>query len=175
MKIRSSSLVVERVPFTVMIRLSDNLWNDFIYGDNPACVSVECLKRLYQNADDDEAWQELWDELHHQGDIGQESYAAVPHILEIESRAKHFNWNGFALIATIEQDRPENAAPRAGAIANGYQKAWDDLLKVIANHPQKDWDSNLTRSILSCIAYSRGQRTIARAVMEINEPVAENS
>jgi hypothetical protein len=155
-----------------MISLDNEIWNELLGGYQVAYNPVECLRRLYNDADDDEAWKELWDELHQQGDIEQASYAAVPHILEIERRAARLNWNGFALIAVIEQCRPVNAAPKEGEIADGYKRAWDELLKVIALHPQKAWDDNLTASILSCIAYSRGQRVIARAALEINERAA---
>ncbi|HEX8251288.1 MAG TPA: hypothetical protein VF599_24155 [Pyrinomonadaceae bacterium] len=157
-----------------MIALDDEIWNKLLGGYQDAYNPVECLTRLYKDADDDEAWKELWEELHHQGDIGQASYAAVPHILEIERRARRFNWNGFALLAVIEQRRPSNDAPGAGEIADGYKKAWDELLEVVASQPQKNWDDNLTTSILSCIAYARGQRAIACAALEMNERVARD-
>ena len=157
-----------------MIALDNDIWNELNGGYLSAYNPVKCLMQLYENVDANDSWKELWDELHHQGDVDQASYAAVPHILEIERRAKHFNWNGFALIAVIEQRRPANAAPRAGAIADGYQKTWNSLLTVVANHLSKDWDDILTASILSCVAYSRGQRIIACAALELNERIARD-
>ena len=152
-----------------MITLNKKIWNELFGVSNP----LEYLMRLYANADDDQAWKELWDKLHHQGDIWQVSYAAVPHLLEIERQAKRFNWNGFALIAVIEQHRPANDEPEIGEIADGYKKAWENLLEVVAKDTQKIWNEILTASILSCIAYSRGQRTIACAALKIeNERIA---
>ena len=63
-----------------MIVLDSKIWNELFGIYNP----VEYLARLYENIDDKEAWKQLWDELHHQGDVWQVSYAAVPHLLEIE-------------------------------------------------------------------------------------------
>ena len=158
---------VRHLPLTMMIALDSEIWNELLGGYQVAYNPVESLIRLYKNTDDDEAWKELWNQLHHQGDIGQASYAAVPHILEIERRAEHFNWNGFALIAVIEHCRQKNEAPEIGEIADGYEKAWEDLLKVIATDTQESWNETLTSSILSCIAFSRGQRALACAAMEI--------
>ena len=157
-----------------MITLDNEIWSELSGGYLSAYNPVQCLTQLYENIDANDSWKELWDELHHQGDVDQASYAAVPHILEIERRAKHFNWNGFALIAVIEQCRPKNVEPRTGAIADGYRKAWDELLEVIANKSQKSWDDVLTTSILSCVAYARGQRVIAYALLEMDERVAKD-
>jgi hypothetical protein len=33
---------------------------------------------LQSNTDSSKAWDELWNELHHQRDVGEASYAAVP-------------------------------------------------------------------------------------------------
>jgi hypothetical protein len=73
------------------------------------------------------------------------------------------------LLAVIEQRRPLNIAPRAGEIADEYKKAWKDLLKVVATDAQENWNETLTSSILSCIAFSRGQRTLACAAMETEQ------
>lgn len=157
-----------------MIPLKSEIWNGLSGGYHVKYNPVECLTRLYGNPNDDAAWEELWEELHHQNDVGQASYAAVPHILEIERRAEQFNWNGFALISVIEYCRPTNVPPQVGEIADGYKEAWDELLTVVANHPHKEWDDNLTASILSCIAYSRGQRVMAWAVSEMDDEVARD-
>jgi hypothetical protein len=146
-----------------MIALDNKIWNELFGVANP----LEYLIGLYENPNDDEAWKQLWDDLHHQGDVWQVSYAFVPHLLEIERRAVHFNWNGFALISVIEHCRPNNEEPEIGEIADSYKKAWEDLLKVVATDTQKTWEDTLTASILSCVAFALGQRAIACAAMEI--------
>lgn len=155
-----------------MIPLSSEIWKELSGGYGGKYNPVERLTQLYENPQNEVAWTEFWDELHHQNDVGQASYAAVPHILEIERRAEKFNWNGFGLIATIEYCRPTNEPPRAGEIADGYKTALDNLLNVVANHQHKNWDDTLTSCILSCLAFSRGQRVIAWAVLEMSDKAA---
>jgi ParB-like chromosome segregation protein Spo0J len=60
--------------------------------------------------DADSLWEELWNELHHQGDIGEASYAALPQLVHICQTRKLIDWNLFALAATIEvcRRRPPN-------------------------------------------------------------------
>ena len=50
--------------------------------------------------DAEEAWKELWNELHHQGDVGEASYAAVPALVRIEAARRGADWNTYALVAT---------------------------------------------------------------------------
>jgi len=42
------------------------------------------LQRLAAGMDRDAAWAELWQGLHHQGDVCEASYAAVPHLVRIQ-------------------------------------------------------------------------------------------
>ncbi len=66
-----------------MLSLDDPRWSTLeggykvIYDPRPA------LELLRAGGRTEEAWSELWNELHHQGDIGSASYAAVPHIIDI--------------------------------------------------------------------------------------------
>jgi hypothetical protein len=57
------------------------------------------------------AWNELWNELHHQGDVDDASYAAVPVLAEIHRNSRSLGWNCYALCATIEIERHRKANP----------------------------------------------------------------
>ena len=52
-----------------------------------------------------EAWEELWDGLHHQGDIGSASLAAIPHIAIISKDFDSLDWNVYAIAGLIEEIR----------------------------------------------------------------------
>jgi hypothetical protein len=56
-------------------------------------------------------WHELWDELHHQGDVGEASYAAVPIIVESYQKRGVIDWNAYAIVAIIELARNERDNP----------------------------------------------------------------
>lgn len=59
---------------------------------------------------DQEAWRELWSELHHQGDVGEASYAVVPLLLEACQDGPR-DWNLYGFIATIEIGRHRSGNP----------------------------------------------------------------
>lgn len=58
-----------------------------------------------------DVWEELWNELHHQGDIGIASYAAVPHIVRISAEVSNRDWNFYGLLATIEVEPHRKGNP----------------------------------------------------------------
>ena len=157
-----------------MISFDHEVWSEFTSSTAARDELLECFSRLYENADDEEMWTQLYDDLHYQGDITQISYAAVPHILEIERKAHKFNFNGFALIALIEHCRSTNEQPRAGEIADAYKKALNDVLTVVANNPLKEWDDRLTASILACIAFAHGHRLKGWVLHQFTEPYAKD-
>jgi hypothetical protein len=70
------------------------------------------LQNLESNVHVKEAWRELWEELHHQGDVGEASYAAVPHIVRIHRKRRLDYWNTYALVAIIELARQRGACQR---------------------------------------------------------------
>ena len=61
------------------------------------------LRALEQGNGTEAAWQELWNELYHQGDVGEASYAAVPHLVRIHALRGVPDANTYALVALIEQ------------------------------------------------------------------------
>jgi hypothetical protein len=50
-------------------------------------------------------FEELWNELHHQGDVGLASYLAVPQLVRIGKTKGLFDWNLLGLCSVIEQQR----------------------------------------------------------------------
>ena len=68
------------------MKLTDKIWSEFEGGYKvPFDVSVP-LRELEQTNDPEtiqEIWKILWDELHHQGDVGIASYLAVPQLVTI--------------------------------------------------------------------------------------------
>src|SRR5215469_1203330 len=61
-----------------MLGLTDKPWTELIGGYRTAFDPRPALHKLESNVHAKEAWHELWEELHHQGDVGEASYAAVP-------------------------------------------------------------------------------------------------
>ena len=62
-----------------------------------------------------DVWDELWDELNHQGEVGVASYAAVPELVRIAGGATCRDWNIYGLVATIEVERHRKGNPSVPA------------------------------------------------------------
>src|SRR6266478_8628139 len=94
-----------------MLSLDDGCWRDFSGGYRTRFDPRPQLLKLESNKNTQAAWHELWEGLHHQGDVGEASYAAVPHLVRIYRESGVLNWNTYAIVATIELARDNNNNP----------------------------------------------------------------
>jgi hypothetical protein len=109
----------------------------------------------------DEAWDELWDNLHHQGDVGTASYAAVPELVQIANEENPTDWRPFALVATIEECRLNGSnPPLPSAIEAAYFSAWTSLAQRASALYLESKDELLDRALLSVLAFAKGQRYV---------------
>ena len=89
------------------------------------------IKRLETDADTTAVWQELWDELHHQGDVGEASFAAVPFLVESYRKQRVLDSNTFAIVAIIELARKVGKNPDVPEwIAEDYFQAIRSLAEI---------------------------------------------
>lgn len=88
-----------------MISLDDPKWEDLAGGYKVPYDPRPAIRALEAGNSVDDAWDELWNELHHQGDVGEASYAAVPHLVRIQKAKSSVDWNIYALISTMEIER----------------------------------------------------------------------
>lgn len=70
---------------------------------------------LVRLAAGEDTWPELWENLHHQGDVGEASYAAVPHLVRIVKDSGRRDWNLYGLVALIEIERHRKSSVAAVA------------------------------------------------------------
>lgn len=118
----------------------------------------------------DDAWHTLWEELHHQGDVGEASYAAVPHLVRIHRQRELVDWNTYAIVAIIElaRDNPRNP-PVPNWLEEGYTKALRELSALGTTEILKTTDVETVRAILSIIALAKGARTHAKFLIKYSE------
>jgi hypothetical protein len=124
---------------------------------------------LLESRDDlevSEGWSELWDELHHQGDVGQASYAAVPALVHLYRKRKTLDWNTYALVATIEICRQSDSPPVPSWLERDYQDALTELAQLALKELPRATDSAEVRAMLAVIAIWKGANVYARALME---------
>ncbi len=117
----------------------------------------DALLRLQKDGDDEEVWSEFWNYLHHQGDVGVASYAAVPHLVRVfEGRQR--NWHFYALITVIEVERHRGRNPALPDwLEAGYREAMGTLLSFAAEDLTRDAEKEFSHSLLGAIAAAKGE------------------
>jgi hypothetical protein len=161
-----------------MLNLDDHRWTKLEGGYRVPFDPRSALRKLEEGVDLERAWQVLWDELHHQGDVGEASFATVPHLVRIYRQRGIADWNPYAMVGTIELARGEEVDPRYGKRKNpdvpdwlksSYFAAVDDLANLgLAELPNAN-DAYLIRGILAILALHKGARAYGRLLLNYSE------
>ena len=154
-----------------MLPLDSPLWAKLKGGYKVPYDAADPLRRLFGGEPPEGVWEELWEELIHQGDLGQASYAAVPHLIEFVRRSPRLDWNPLGLVASIELERPDNPRPRK-ELADDYFAAVRSLPAVLGTHPDQGWGEPVVQWAAACIALARGQPWLAHAYSELDRDTA---
>jgi len=148
----------------------DPRWRELKGGYKTPYNPIASLKNLESNGGSEDVWDELWQELHHQGDVGEASYAAVPHLIRIQKERGDLGWNVYAFLSTIEIERHRKSNPPIPPwLESSYNQAWQDLLKVALRHIQTADDPLLVRSLLGAISISKGLVKLGAVISYFNE------
>lgn len=145
-----------------MASAEDDRWANLTGGYRTKYDPRPALQKLELGSDAKAAWEELWEELHHQGDVGEASYAAVPRLVEIYRKHPTLDWNTYALVSIIELARTEPGNPAVPDwLSTHYFNAIGQLAKLGAAEFFRTDDPDAQRSVLSVMALARGLRTHA--------------
>jgi hypothetical protein len=152
-----------------MLSLDDERWAELKGGYRMPVDARPLLRRLERDPCDKAVWHELWEELHHQGDVGEASYAAVPHLVRICTDGADLDWNLFALVGTIEIQRPQGTnPPLPGWLQPDYSAALEELAKVALARLLLPNDQETTRSMLAVVALWKGLPIHAAAILDFD-------
>jgi hypothetical protein len=153
-----------------MLSFEDPRWNGLEAGYRTPVDLRPLLQRLESDRDAKAAWHELWEELYHQGDVGEGSFAAVPHLVRIHRVRGTSDWNTFAIVATIELARGKGANPDVPDWARGaYDQALRELAQIGLEELPRATDQETVRAILGILAVVHGARTYGRILVEFTE------
>src|SRR5262249_16177452 len=94
-----------------MLSFDDERWEHLTGGYKVPFDPRPSLRKLEKRQDTAAAWKELWEESHHQGEVGDGSYAAVPELVRIHRMGYGTDWNLYAIVAIIELARTELQNP----------------------------------------------------------------
>src|SRR5262249_51956650 len=155
---RESRFVVGLTTFEkrAAMNFDDPRWEGLQGGYRIPYDPRNALRSLENKTNVDQAWGELWNELHHQGDVGPASYAAVPELVRIHASRTIPDWNVYAIVAIIEQARYEDRNPEIPPwLSNSYQAAWRQLVDLGLKDLRQAEDTTLVSSIIAVVAIGR--------------------
>ncbi|HMU47360.1 MAG TPA: hypothetical protein PKC72_13390 [Chitinophagaceae bacterium] len=156
-----------------MLNLNDNKWQELDGGYRipyDASIPLKKLERATAKEETTAIFSELWNELHHQGDVGLASYYAVPHLIRIAKEKQLYDFNAIGLVTTIEIERQGDNPKLPAAFEKEYLEAIQkDLPELIQQMMTENWDTTLTAVILSALAVSKGQIEIANAILKLED------
>jgi hypothetical protein len=93
---------------------NDQRWSGLRGGYGEPYDARNAIRRLSEN--DVSAWDELWQELYHQGDVGEASYAALCALVRVHQAQAIPDWNIYAFAAAIEEARRNPKTSARGVI-----------------------------------------------------------
>ena len=153
-----------------MLSLDDPRWNTFLGGRRTPYDPRPALMMLQSGSNVTRVWAELWDELHHQGDVDGASYASVPHLVCIYQERPTADWNIYAIVATIELARKGYKNPEVPAwLGDSYFQAIQELATIGSKEILKSSAPELVSSILAILALARGARIRAWFLLNYSE------
>ena len=153
-----------------MLNLDDPRWKELTAGYRTPIDLRPLLQRLESDAGAKAAWDEVWQELYHQGDIGEGSLVAVPHLVRIHHQRGVPDWNTYALVATIELARGKGSNPDVPDWSRAaYDQALRDLAQIGLKELPRAAGQETVRSILGFLAIVYGARTHGRILIEFTE------
>ena len=114
--------------------------------------------------------ERTWEELHHQGHVGEASYAAVPHLVRIHGERDALDYNTYALAVVIERARWERANPEMPPwLGPAYDAAWQDLVDLGLRDLRQATDYDLIGAIIATLSYAKGLPMLGRMAMLTEE------
>lgn len=116
----------------------------------------EAIIELKDKQYSDKAWDKLWNNLHHQGDIGVASYAAVTALVELNVK-QDLGWNLYSLVSCIELCRFNNKNPNLPDwLSDDYKEALQQLLEIACKRFVEVQNETEIRAMLGYIAIAKG-------------------
>ena len=158
-----------------MLSFDDTRWMTLKGGYHISYDPRPALLRLEDEKSVAVAWKELWNELHHQGDIDNASYAAVPHLVRIYGTKPKIDWNFYAMVSIIELERHRKKnPPLPDWLADDYFRAWNELVKIaLRDFPKTQADLDI-RTILGVLAIAKKQLKLGALISTLdNDDISE--
>jgi hypothetical protein len=149
--------------------LSDPKWDSLNGGYRTPYDPRPALANIAAGVDLANAWDELWNELHHQGDVGEASYATVTALIDLYASGLQPDWNLFSLAATIEVERHRRSnPPLPDWLRADYENALKRLKDMALLSLRDKVDSSMMQSALSILAIANGELKLGALIIHLD-------
>jgi len=150
-----------------ILPLNDIRWGKYRSGYNRVVLDTPAwIKKLISGSSSNNHWDYLWNELHHQSDVGEASYAVVPYLAQYAQKFKTQEWHIWGFPVVVELARLDTENPEIPEeIKEGYFEAFNILAEIAIEH--QVWDEEVSGCMSACIALSKKQPVFARAYLEM--------
>jgi hypothetical protein len=159
-----------------VLDLNSKRWKELQHAYGSAADIPALLKQLASvpaGQGEDEPWFSLWSALAHQGDVFSASFAAVPHVVQALATAPaRADSDYFHFPAWVEICRYKKGVAVPEDLQGAYREALSRLPGLVAAAAERSWDDTLMCAALAAIAASKGQPTVAEAILELSPEVA---
>jgi hypothetical protein len=154
------------------LALSDCRWKELEGGYRgikyDASIPLKGLEQVNSLKEAETIYEELWGELHHQGDVGIASYYAVVHLVRIAQEKRLIDYNVLALVSVIEIQRHKDNPELPKALEPVYFEALIVLKRLANTALEQDTDLSLVQSALAAIAVAQKQVKLAEAILKFD-------
>jgi len=159
------------------MELDDQIWAAMEGGYRITYNPSQVLKDLKASSDSEKLeglFEELWDNLHHQGDVGLASYLSVPQLVSICIEKQSFDYNYIGLCVLIENCRRKGNNPE---LPHDFAKSYFDSLSLFTDYLllnfRKIEDYDASRLALALFAIASGQPSLGKALEIMDEAILE--
>ena len=152
--------------------LNSPVWKNLEGGYRRTIYDASIALKKLEQADTIQAadliYQGLWNELHHQGDVGLASYYAVPHLVRIAREKQLVDYNVLGLVSIIEIQRHKENPKLPKALTPDYDIAIKELGELAKLAMNQNWTLSLASCALTAIALAKGQLKLANAILNMD-------
>jgi hypothetical protein len=151
-----------------LLPLEDSRWATYRGGYGGVLYNaVPIIQRLQSEGATEEFWEHVWAELHHQGDVGEATYALVPYLVDYQSRQSELDEQLFHFCVLVDLQQTENNNPAIPSeIEFSYMRALRALPVIGAERLKRGVAEHVVMGVTAAIALAAGHRVLARAYLE---------
>ena len=148
-----------------MLDLDSPEWRAMHGGYRTPYDASPSLKALLASTTPDSFWEEVWNNLYHQGDVGDASYAVMPWVLKIYAEKGWIDYQlpTYAYAVEEARSRPMNGRPPNWLIVE-YEKSLVEIANYCIREPNDRDDPNYRKAVILLVAIIVEAKDIAELI-----------